>query len=365
MKIICVIGSLGGGGAERVMAWLVNRLANSGHEVTLFTQNSEIPDAYDIDTKVKRSRYYKKHYFDSSFLSSYINTFKWLRFIRNETLSIQPSVVLSFIDSMNVQCLLALAGARVNVVVSERTDPAQSLISKNKKYLLPFLYRTISRKVVFQTKSTQKKYSEKWSLVSSLVIPNAVLHDFCNTNDVPRTNTILSVGRLDYQKGHDLLIQAWARICNQSPDWTLRIVGNGPECQRYSEMIDKLGVSDSVTLAEFSKNILPEYIKSSIFVLPSRVEGFPNALIEAMACRNPVIASSSIPANLELIQPGVSGLLFDTHSVDDLARKILCLIKDEQLRATLAENATYVREAYSEETVFNQWMECLSEASLS
>lgn len=365
MKIVCLIGSLGGGGAERVMAWLVNNLHNSGHDVTLVTQNSETPDAYACNSIIRRVRFTKKRYFNSSLISRYINTFKWLTLIRKTVIHQKPDVVLSFIDSVNVQCLIALIGLNVGVVVSERTDPGKSLISRKKKAILPFLYRRYAKSVVFQTSVLEKKYAEKWKLSNSLVIPNPVQSQFVSSKNNVESNIILSVGRLDLQKGHDILINAWAKIAHQAPGWALRIVGDGPEKENYKKIIHELGVSGSVKLVGFKSDIVSEYNNSSIFVLPSRVEGFPNVLIEAMASEMPIIASSSPVACKEIIQHGKTGVLFNLDSVNELANNLLLLIHDKKFRSDLGLNAVHVRDLYSENAVFDLWQKCLIKASVN
>ena len=264
MKVILAINSLHGGGAERVMAWLAGRLCAAGHTVTLITFEGPDTDAYRCPQSVERVHIGRYRYFNSSRISAFVNLMRWGHGLRRSIRSAQADVVLSFVDGMNVYCLFSLLGVRVPIVVAERTDPSHSLMSMNKKRARPFLYRFKANAVVFQTDLVASKFKALWSLNRVVTIPNAVQADILDQfNDNPQ-NIVLAVGRLDFQKGQDILLKAWEKIGRLKDGWTLRLVGDGVAREVYEVMISEMGISDSVVLAGATNNVALEYERASI-----------------------------------------------------------------------------------------------------
>jgi GalNAc-alpha-(1->4)-GalNAc-alpha-(1->3)-diNAcBac-PP-undecaprenol alpha-1,4-N-acetyl-D-galactosaminyltransferase len=357
------IGSLGGGGAERVMKWLADSLVDAGHEVTLLTQMSKNDDRFTCDPRVEHISMGGFHrYYDSSLVSTFVNFFRWRRLLLDTCASNNIDVVLSFIDALNVACLISLQRTRWPIVVAERTDPATGPISWWRKLLRPVLYRNRATEVVFQTHAAADRFRTEWRLRQVRVIPNAVVGEFARPVTMPRGRLAVSVGRLDPLKGHDILLEAWARLGEDRRDWHLRIVGDGPQRTDYEALIARLGIGNSVQLAGFRSDIPAELREAAFAVLPSRVEGFPNALIEAMALGRPVVVSDTPPACREIITHEADGLLYDGRSPDALAAALRRMIADDGLRARLAEGALGVRERYSEAQCFGMWEQCLYKA---
>jgi GalNAc-alpha-(1->4)-GalNAc-alpha-(1->3)-diNAcBac-PP-undecaprenol alpha-1,4-N-acetyl-D-galactosaminyltransferase len=363
MNILLVIGSLGGGGAEKVMVWLAERLAQSGHDVSLATQLDTSTDKYTCPASVRHFSFGgSKRYLNSSKVSAVVNQFRWGRFlwrIRRET---RPDVVVSFIDSMNINVLLTFLLLPQRVVVCERTDPAVSPLSRNRKWLRPWLYRHRAATVVFQTPAIATRFEREWHLSGSCVIPNAVTAGFLVQSDAPRGKVVVSVGRLDPLKGHDTLLEAWALLGKAREKWRLRIVGEGPLRSAYEARIAELGVASSVELPGFTSNVVQELQRASIGVLPSRVEGFPNALIEMMAVGLPVIASDLPPACSEIVSHDSNGLLFSGNSAQALAEALERLITQDETRIRLGRAAGEVRTRYSEAACLSAWEDCLRKA---
>lgn len=362
MKLILAINSLHGGGAERVMAWLAGRLSEAGHEVTLITFEGPDSDVYKYPNGIKRIHVGRYRYFNSSRISATVNLLRWGHHLRRAIRAARADVVLSFVDGMNVYCLFSLLGGRTPVVVAERTDPAHSLMSLNKKRARPHLYRLRAKCVVFQTELVASKFKKLWSIDQVVTIPNAVQASILEGLHSNPQKVVLAIGRLDFQKGHDLLIKAWARIVDSKDGWVLRIVGDGIARQDYEKMIYELGVAGSVELVGPKTNVAEEYGRASIFVLPSRVEGFPNVLLEAMAAGKAVLASNLPDACRDVVTNEVNGILYEGDSVSALASALESLILSPALRAKLASNAKQVVDRFSEDAVFSMWESCLLDA---
>ncbi len=344
------------------MAWLANSLFTAGHEVTLVTFQRVNDSDYSCHKGIRRGGLGIYRYLDSSRISAYVNLYRWRSFLKKAVRKSQADVVVSFIDGMNVYCLLSLLGSQVPVVVAERTDPAHSLLSPKKKFIRLFLYRIKAKSVVFQTEAIAAIYQKLWRLDNVQVIPNAVQSALIGNTEVPTRKIVLAVGRLDFQKGHDILVNAWALLGDASDGWTLRIVGDGVDRSNYIQLVAALGLVGKVEFPGFIQDVASEYQMASVVVLPSRVEGFPNALLEAMAAGKPVVVSDLPDACREVVQHGVNGLLYEGSSPAALAAALRQLLGDERLRAQLAIRAVEVRQRYSEQAVYSLWEQCLKDA---
>lgn len=361
MRIVLAISSLRGGGAERVMAWLAGALAEHGHSVSLLTMIGPEADRYDLDPRVTRQSLTLRSYFNSMRITAIINFLRWRHLLITRCRVDRADVVLSFMDGMNVYCLASLIGRRTPVVVAERIDPSRSYVSPLKRLLRPWLYRRRAATVVFQVRDFATKFQDEWRLPRVHVIPNAVLPHVKGTGNRSGP-VVLSVGRFDPQKGHDILLEAWRQLGANRQGWRLRIVGEGPALANYEALVRDNGLADSVELAPFTEDIAAVYDTASIFVFPSRFEGFPNALIEAMAMGKAVIASDLPPACREIITHDTNGLLFDGTSPQELAAALRRLIEDAEARARLSEAASEVQTRYAEPAIFSLWEQCLTEA---
>jgi glycosyltransferase involved in cell wall biosynthesis len=140
-------------------------------------------------------------------------------------------------------------------------------------------------------------------------------------------------------KGADILIRAWGLFAKTCPGAAqLVIVGDGPEREAVGEIARELRVGDSVEFCGFQEDVRAYYQAADIFVLPSRTEGFSNALREAMACALPVIASNA-GGTPDVVREGVEGLLFESESEQALASCLERLVRDQAFRRTLGEQA--------------------------
>jgi GalNAc-alpha-(1->4)-GalNAc-alpha-(1->3)-diNAcBac-PP-undecaprenol alpha-1,4-N-acetyl-D-galactosaminyltransferase len=360
MKIFLVISGLRAGGAERVMVWLADRLASAGHDVTLVTIDEPSLDHYKCSTAARRITLGgTKRYLNSSRVSIVLNPLRWRAMLREAVNQLKPDVMLTFIDGMNVYCLAWLLDTKIPIVVSERTDPTYGLISGKKKWLRPFLYRNRANAVVFQTNAVCAKFAKEWRLNNAKVIPNAAQTHVVDGAVAACSPIVLCVGRYDDYKGQEVLIRAWAQLAVRRQGWTLRLVGDGVNRTKYADLITALGIQDSVFLVGPTSDIAAEYAQASIVVVPSKVEGFPNVLLEAMAAGKPVAVSDLPEACREVVRHENDGLLYRGDSVDELTVTLARLLLNPELRTDLGANALAVRDRYSAETIFKLWEECL------
>lgn len=196
------------------------------------------------------------------------------------------------------------------------------------------------------------------ALPNIMVIPNAAMHVSNKYSDVS-PHRVIAVGRLDYQKGFDRLIQAWELIqkSERYSDWRLDIFGQGEWRKILQQAVDDKGLSDSVLINQPTQDIGKEYAGSSMLVMSSHYEGFPMVMIEAMACGLPVVSFDYKCGPRDIIQDGQNGLIVTDGDIQGLADAMMRLMNDESLRKQMSERAKKVVDIYSEKTVMKQWTE--------
>lgn len=166
---------------------------------------------------------------------------------------------------------------------------------------------------------------------------------------------IVSIGRYDYEKGNDLLLEAWSKVEKQRTDWSLDIYGMGNR-KPYERQMAELGIDPlRCHLHGSLKDVLHEYLSSSIFVLPSRYEGFGLVLIEAMACGLPVLSFDCENGPRSIISDGLNGFLIPPFNVDLLSEKMLLLMDDVDLRKRIGLNANNESKKYDLDHIGLQW----------
>lgn len=193
------------------------------------------------------------------------------------------------------------------------------------------------------------------------VIPNAANFIADKYSDCSAKRAI-AVGRLDYQKSFDRLILVWEKVRQQMPDWSLDIFGQGEWKDMLQQMIDERGLGECVKLNAPTKEIGKEYAESSMLVMSSHYEGFPMVMIEAMACGLPAVCFDFKCGPRDIIEEGENGLIVPDGDIAGLADALVRLMKDDELRKRMGENAKKVVETYSEEKVMNKWVNLYEEA---
>lgn len=198
-----------------------------------------------------------------------------------------------------------------------------------------------------------------WGAMPNLcVIPNAALR-MSDTYAEGDKKRVIAVGRLDYQKGFDRLIEAW-RIVQQNKayaDWYLDIFGKGEWKEMLQAQIDGYGLQESVKLNAPTQQIGKEYTNSSMLVMSSNYEGFPMVMIEAMACGLPAVSFDFKCGPKDIIRHGENGLLVKNNDIQSLAEAMMKLMGNEELRRQMSMEARKITDIYSEEVVMKQWID--------
>ena len=190
-------------------------------------------------------------------------------------------------------------------------------------------------------------------LTNLMVIPNPITIHNDHYSDCTANNAI-AIGRYTYQKGFDRLLYAWKDVYKKHPDWQLYIYGGGNK-EAYIEQVKKMGLKSGVHCEGPITNVTEKYLESSIFILSSRFEGLPLVLMEAMSVGLAPVAFACPCGPKDIINDGENGLLCDNGNTIELASKICELIKDENLRKAIGQNAANSIKKYSLDSIMNLW----------
>lgn len=204
---------------------------------------------------------------------------------------------------------------------------------------------------------------ENWGELENIeVIPNASLAMFDKCSDLS-AKRVIAVGRLDYQKGFDRLVKAWEMVRNtgQFNDWRLDIFGQGEWHDMLQNMIDERGLTDCLKLNRPTNDIGKEYAESSLIVMTSNYEGFGMVLVEAMSCGVPAVAFDCQCGPRDIVRHGERGLVVKNGDIDGLAEAMMTLMKDDELRKRMGEEAKKVVETFSEAKVMDKWVRLYEE----
>mgnify|MGYP000031221479 FL=1 len=345
LYISCV--SLSCGGAERVLSVLSSHFADKYENVKIFTWK-ETPVFYDFDTRVQIISIER----ECSSKNTIQKCFWFRKYIKRNI----PDVILSFLAKSSVQVILSTIGLKVPIVVAERNDPRQLKGGWAMIKIRDFLYNRASG--ILEQTNNNRKYFTGSKYKKTDVIYNPVFMEPDHIGSAVRTNKlkiIISVGRLEKQKNHKLLIDSFAKLHNLYPDYCLVIYGEGAARKELENYISRFSLQKFILLPGNRTNVLDEMKKASMFVLSSNFEGMSNALIEAMCLGLPCI-STKVSGSTDLINDGANGLLIDLDDREQLFNAMKRIIEDEEFALSLGMEATKIYSQLNVDKISKEWV---------
>jgi glycosyltransferase involved in cell wall biosynthesis len=330
-NIIFVSPKLGIGGIQRALTNIANWFAKNDYQVTFISCKKE-EVFYDLDKRINVIIPNKSHPGNGgNIISHYLYIIKYLRkaFKNNSAKNI-----ISFGDTFNPLVLIAGIGLKKSVHISDRTSPDYKFkiyIKLLKKSTYP-----LSASFIAQTSKAsvwnKKKYGNKLNIK---IIPNPARQ--VNLENIERKKVVLYIGRFAWEKAPDRLIKSFAKI-QEKKGFKLRMCGDGPMLIEMKQLAKDLNISNEVEFLGRVNNVDFHLSEASIFVLPSILEGFPNALCEAMSAGLPSVCFDSIPFE-DLGVPNKDFLVASYDSKNNLENCIEILINSEELRNKIGYSA--------------------------
>jgi GalNAc-alpha-(1->4)-GalNAc-alpha-(1->3)-diNAcBac-PP-undecaprenol alpha-1,4-N-acetyl-D-galactosaminyltransferase len=376
--LILVCNSLDAGGIERVVSTLANEWSRRGRRVCVVTLHDQ-QRFYELDPtvhhvvvdraglnravellrrvasrlrsegpprwwllgvlasalhRVSHGRLYTTYH-------AFVYTFEAV-LLRRVLRRVESPIVVALGTSINIITLKACRGLGRRLIISERSDPKR--LSRSKKW--DVLARTLYNHADLVTANTRGALRDLGEYVDAgklAFVPNPLAPSNGRNGDDHATTAqapiILNVGRLVSDKAQDVLLEAFAQLGDEFKGWRLALVGDGRLEEDLRGRASGLGLEGRVEWHGVVRDPYVFYRSATIFALPSRIEGTPNALLEAMSCGLPVVVSDGAPGLLELVEDGVTGLVVPVNDAAALAAALRRLARNSELRRRLGESA--------------------------
>lgn len=347
LKLLFVNSSLTDGGSEKAMSLVAQALVSRGHDVTMALVR-EKERTYPIDPKVQVVQF---QYGPKAKARILLDR---MRQIRTLIKAGDYDFVICYMWDLNVTTLIAALGLHARIIISERCYPGSPARTTFPRLLESVFYR-FAHRIVYQTRDAQKFCPPRLHS-KSVVVPNIIeTHGFA-AHSGPRTQRIVSIGRLDAQKNYPLLLRSFAQFAHSNPGWTLEIYGKGVLEGELRALADQLGVADSVLFAGYVDDISTVIRDAGMFALASDYEGISNAMSEAMALGLPVVCTDCpVGGAALLIDDRVSGMLVPVRDEDALTRAMLEVAADDALGRRLSAGALRSVARFTPEQMVRMW----------
>lgn len=355
VSIALIIPSLTAGGAERVFSILANALAKH-YKVTLFIlYKCEI--FYKLDSQIEVV--FCKDYYTPNFncIKSVINNFSFIKFLKQEIKVRNSQLILGFTTTANVYSVIISRRLRIKSVISERIYPEfgiNSFWKRVRQFVYPKTNLLVVQTIPIKTYFNTFVNSDKIQIIENPLSPELISKRKAGN----RTNTIISIGRLDQQKNQDLLLKAFSKLDEEK--WKLIIIGEGQLRERYEQLAKSLKIEKQVEFTGAIKDVSTYLNTGGIFVLSSRFEGFPNVLIEAMYFGMPCIATDCPSGPSDIIEDGKNGFLIPVEDEDALSKKLDILIDNEALCESFGENAQRTASRFETDLIVDKWLNAIN-----
>ncbi|UXY14476.1 glycosyltransferase family 4 protein [Chitiniphilus purpureus] len=358
MHVLFLSSSLGPGGAERVATTLCNSWVDRGDSVTLVpTFSGGGQPFYPLRPQIELLYLADQVGAAKSGWRSYFGRFNALLEIAR---SRHPDVIVSFLPNVNVVAVLLSAATGIPCIISERSDPAVQPLGTFWRMCCKALYR-FADAVVVQTDNVAASVVRRYGNMRRVsVVPNPIppaLEQYRADGRAIRTRRcLLSLGRLSHEKQVGAVIDCFASLAGGFAEWDLHIYGDGPEREALSEQIIRLGMGDRVFLMGGTETPWAVMADSDLFVMNSRYEGFPNALLEAMAIGLPCVTADCRSGPREISADGRDAMLFAPGDVMAMQSALATLMADSALRNSLGLQArAAVLSRYSLAAILHLW----------
>lgn len=366
MKIVyCLPFTYKMGGIERIVSGKVNMLSEMGHDVYIITTDQQGKQPYfEINNKIKcydlginycRN---KQRPFIKKLFYFFYNSYQHKRRLKKLLMELKADIVIS--TFFNEVAFLPYIKDGSKKILEFHFCRLMSHFTR-RKGLLGYVDDYMAHQV-----DTLRKYdrfvvlshedAQNWKELNNV----SVINNVCTIHIVEKAklveHRVISVGRYEYQKGYDRLINAWALIAQQVPDWTLHIFGEGSLRPVLTKQIKDLHLENSVFLDGSTHDIGKELSRFSIATFTSNYEGFPMAIVEAESVGLPVVSFDTPCGPKDIIRDGEDGFLVKNGDIESLSKRLLFLMRNDELRKKMGEKAFENSKRFTQEAIMPQWI---------
>lgn len=348
-KILFYMNSIHFGGAERVIVNLANKFSDGNYEV-IFVTSFKCNEEYTLKNKVKRLILEDIGLEQSFIKKNFFRTIKLRKICKIE----KPDILVSFMAEPNFRAIVATMFLGIRTLISVRNDPNKEYPNKLFRLIAKILYPLASG-CVFQTEDAQKWFSKEIQKKSKIIL-NHVDEKFYKVDFKGERRNVVAVGRMEPQKNHKLLIEAFAKIANSFPDENLIIYGDGSQRRKLNELSKELDMEDRIIFMGESKEIQEKIKNAKVFILSSDYEGLPNVVMEAMTLGLAVI-STDCPCGgpRMLIDNNKNGLLVKIEDSNEMSNAMYKVLSNPTLAYKLGCNAKISASEFEPNKIFKNW----------
>lgn len=358
MKIDFIISSLGGGGAERVLTLVANSLAkNKNNKISVITIFDET-EGYQLDPTIKKVKLKQTKLIPSHTVRSIINLSRYYQKKSN-----RPDVIVSFVTLTNLITIIVAKLFSIKIIAQEHNSHLRYM--KGRKRITDFTKKHLYKRadVVTVLTSFDVEYYRNHG-ANVYVMPNPCSFKSITENSHKREKTILAVGHLNryHHKGFDNLLKLMVAIFKQHPTWRLVIAGSGDEGLKYlTNLAEEYKISDKIEFKGYVHDISKLMYKSSIFILPSRFEGLPMVLLEAMSQGMACISYDCKTGPSDIIANERNGLLIEDQNMSKMQNGLSELITNEELRTKLSNEGIKSLDKYEISVITKRYEDLFDE----
>lgn len=377
MDLVYLIeGMFNSAGMERVVANKANYFSQRGYNVIVITTDQGgKPYYYKLNDNVTcldldvNFRNYAHYFILFRVLIYYYKTFlfkkRLSKFLYEKKVGVVISLMLRSSDFLH-----KIKDGSVKIIEHHFSYDYASFFSKAQRrgFFLRFVYSFRGKMVENQLRKYDRfvvlteEDAVLWRshLQNVEVIPNSVTF---HTNQLASVGNkiVLAVGRLEFQKGFDRLLEVWRLIHQRNSDWKLHIYGDGQDKKALMSIVEQNNMSESITFFPPTKDIQQVLLSGSVYAMTSRFEGFPMILIEAMSCGLPVVSFACKCGPSDIISDSEDGFLIEDGNVSDFAEKLSELMQNPQLILQMGALAKHNMERFSEQEVMGKWEKLFSQ----
>lgn len=344
------------GGVERMSLSLINEMVRRGHTVELVSLDT--PGAlafYPISSNVLWT---KIGIGDPSRRANLYQRIQRLLKMRQVIKRFNPDVCIGFQHGAFLTIRIAAIGTGTPVIAAERNAPDRfKYLKGSKRRIFEFQTFKFAKILTVQLNEYIERYP-RYLQDKIAVIPNPVNipEHRCDPIGLPNARKIiLCVARLSYQKNQSVLIQAFSKLAKRFPEWDVEFLGEGEDRSFLVEEARLLGLAERVRFLGAKDDVASQYLAAQIFCLPSRWEGFPNALAEAMSFGLPSIGFQECAGTNSLITNNITGLLAIESTPESLANALAFLMQEPQARVSIGSAAREYVSHFSPQMIYDEW----------